>query len=91
MTAQGDMLSAAFLRVLHISWQAALIVLLIAAIQWFLGKRLHPMIRHALWGLLLAVPVTAVVRDVFQYLYLRTTARGATPQMALEYLRARSL
>lgn len=44
-----------------------------------------------LWGLLLAVPVTAVIRDVFQYLYLRTTERGATPQMALEYLRARSL
>lgn len=44
-----------------------------------------------LWGLLLAVPVTAVIRDVFQYLYLRTTDRGATPEMALEYLRARAL
>ena len=44
-----------------------------------------------LWGLVLAVPVAAVIRDVFQYLYLRTTERGATPQMAVECLRARSL
>jgi predicted PurR-regulated permease PerM len=44
-----------------------------------------------LWGLVLAVPVAAVIRDVFQYLYLRTTERGATPQMALECLRARSV
>jgi predicted PurR-regulated permease PerM len=44
-----------------------------------------------LWGLLLAVPVAAVVRDVFQYLYLRTTERGATPKMAYEYLRARNM
>jgi predicted PurR-regulated permease PerM len=43
-----------------------------------------------LWGLLLAVPVTAAVRDVYQYLYLRTTERGATPEMALEFLWARS-
>jgi len=38
-------------------------------------------------GLLLAVPVAAMLRDVYKYLYLRTTARGTTPQMALEYLR----
>jgi len=38
-------------------------------------------------GLLLAVPFSAVVRDVFRYLYLRTTERGATPEMALETLR----
>jgi len=44
-----------------------------------------------LWGMLLAVPVAAMVRDVFQYLYLRTTERGATPEMALECLRASSL
>jgi predicted PurR-regulated permease PerM len=44
-----------------------------------------------LWGMLIAVPVAAVTRDVFRYLYLRTTERGATPQMALEILRARSL
>lgn len=43
-----------------------------------------------LWGLALAIPVAAVIRDVFQYLYLRTTERGATPEMALELLRARS-
>ena len=43
-----------------------------------------------LWGLLLGVPIAAVLRDVFRYLYLRTTERGTTPQQALENLRARS-
>ena len=43
-----------------------------------------------LWGLVLAVPLAAMIRDVFQYLYLRTTERGATPEMAMEYLRAQS-
>ena len=42
-----------------------------------------------IWGLLLAVPVAAIIRDVFQYLYLRTTERGATPEMAMGWLRAR--
>jgi predicted PurR-regulated permease PerM len=44
-----------------------------------------------LFGVLVAVPVAAVVRDVFQYLYLRTTDRGATPEMAMATLRARTL
>ena len=44
-----------------------------------------------LWGMLLAVPVAAMARDVYRYLYLRTTERGATPEMALECLRASSL
>jgi predicted PurR-regulated permease PerM len=44
-----------------------------------------------IWGLLLGVPVAAIARDVYQYLYLRTTERGATPKMALDALRARSL
>ncbi len=39
------------------------------------------------WGVLLALPVSAIVRDVFRYLYLRTTERGATPEMAMEILR----
>jgi predicted PurR-regulated permease PerM len=43
-----------------------------------------------LWGMLLAVPVAAMFRDIYQYLYLRTTERGATPQMALELMRARN-
>ena len=43
-----------------------------------------------LWGLLLGVPIAAMLRDVFRYLYLRTTERGATPEMALESLRAGS-
>jgi len=41
-----------------------------------------------LWGMLLAVPVAAMIRDIYRYLYLRTTERGATPEMALECLRA---
>lgn len=40
-----------------------------------------------LWGILLGVPLTATFRDVFQYLYLRTTERGATPEMAMACLR----
>jgi predicted PurR-regulated permease PerM len=43
-----------------------------------------------LWGLLVAVPLAAMMRDVLQYLFLRTTERGATPEMALESLRART-
>jgi predicted PurR-regulated permease PerM len=41
-------------------------------------------------GLMLGVPVAAVLRDIFRYLYLRTTERGATPQEALRHLHTRS-
>jgi predicted PurR-regulated permease PerM len=44
-----------------------------------------------LWGVLMVVPLAAVLRDIYQYLYLRTTERGATPQMALDALHARTL
>lgn len=44
-----------------------------------------------IWGLLLSIPFAAIVRDVFRYLYLRTTERGATPEMALETLRLTSM
>ena len=44
-----------------------------------------------IWGMLVAVPLAAAARDVFRYLYLRTTERGVTPEMALENLRARML
>jgi predicted PurR-regulated permease PerM len=44
-----------------------------------------------LWGLLLSVPVAAVLRDVFRYLYVRTTEKGATPEMALDYLWSRRI
>jgi predicted PurR-regulated permease PerM len=40
------------------------------------------------WGMLLGVPLAAMVRDVSRYLYLRTTDRGATPEMAMDSLRA---
>ena len=39
-------------------------------------------------GMLFMVPLVAMLRDVFRYLYLRTTERGATPVMALENLHA---
>jgi len=32
-----------------------------------------------------------MLRDVARYLYLRTTDRGATPEMAMEILRAQSV
>lgn len=40
------------------------------------------------WGVLLGVPLVAVIRDVFWYLYLRTTEHGNTPQEAIEWFRA---
>jgi len=43
------------------------------------------------WGILMVVPLSAILRDVYQYLYLRTTDRGATPEMALQALQARTI
>lgn len=40
-----------------------------------------------IWGMLLAVPVTAIVRDVFKYLYLRTSDEGLDPQAAFQRIR----
>lgn len=40
------------------------------------------------WGVLLGVPLVAVIRDVFRYLYLRTTEQGNTPQEAIEWFHA---
>jgi predicted PurR-regulated permease PerM len=44
-----------------------------------------------LLGIFMAVPLSAMARDIFKYLYLRTTESGATPQMALESVRASSV
>jgi predicted PurR-regulated permease PerM len=38
------------------------------------------------WGLVLAVPVTAVIRDVFKYLYLRSQDEPVSPKEALARL-----
>jgi beta-lactamase regulating signal transducer with metallopeptidase domain len=46
---------------LKASWQAAVIILVVLAAQYALGRRLHPRWRHALWWLVvarLALPVT---------------------------------
>jgi predicted PurR-regulated permease PerM len=40
------------------------------------------------WGMLIAVPVTAVIRDVFLYLYLRLLDEPLTPQEAVARLRS---
>jgi predicted PurR-regulated permease PerM len=36
-----------------------------------------------IWGILLAVPLTAIVRDLFWYVYVRTTPEGVTPDEAM--------
>jgi len=41
-----------------------------------------------IWGLILGVPLAAIIRDVARYLYLRTSEQGVTPEMALDTLRA---
>jgi predicted PurR-regulated permease PerM len=40
-----------------------------------------------LWGMLLAVPVTALIRDVFKYLYLRISDEAVSPDEALGRVR----
>ena len=42
-----------------------------------------------LWGMLLAVPVTAVIRDVFKYLYLRLMDEPLAPDKAMASVRSR--
>ena len=55
--------------------------------------KLHPTITMLLlvagsevagvWGILLAVPLTAIVRDLFWYVYVRTTPEGVTAEEAM--------
>jgi len=40
-----------------------------------------------LWGMIMAVPLTAIVRDVFKYLYLRFSAEPVLPEEALARVR----
>jgi len=49
------------LSLLQASWQAAVLIVLVLAVQWTLGRRLSPHWRYALWLLVLvrlAVPLT---------------------------------
>ncbi|MCD6290282.1 MAG: AI-2E family transporter [Anaerolineae bacterium] len=39
------------------------------------------------WGMLLAVPLTAIVRDVFKYLYLRLSDENLDPSAAFAHVR----
>jgi predicted PurR-regulated permease PerM len=40
------------------------------------------------WGMLVAVPVTAMIRDVFKYLYLRLLDEPLAPEEAMASIRA---
>ena len=44
-----------------------------------------------LWGMLLAVPVTALIRDVFKYLYLRFSDQDVSPPEALGRVRTETV
>jgi predicted PurR-regulated permease PerM len=44
-----------------------------------------------LWGMLLAVPLTAVIRDVFKYLYLRFSDEEVSPGEAMARVRTESM
>ncbi|MFZ5916595.1 MAG: AI-2E family transporter [Chloroflexota bacterium] len=44
-----------------------------------------------LWGMLLAVPVTALIRDVFKYLYLRFSDEPVSPGEALGRVRTETV
>jgi len=44
-----------------------------------------------LWGMLLAVPLTAVIRDVFKYLYLRFSDEGVSPGEAMARVRTEKM
>ncbi len=44
-----------------------------------------------LWGMLVAVPLTAIIRDVFKYLYLRLSDEMVTPEAALARIRTEEM
>ena len=44
-----------------------------------------------LWGMLLAVPVTALIRNVFKYLYLRFSDKEVTPAEAMSRVRTETV
>jgi len=44
-----------------------------------------------LWGMIMAVPLTAILRDVFKYLYLRFSHEPVSPQEALGRVRTETM
>jgi predicted PurR-regulated permease PerM len=44
-----------------------------------------------LWGMLLAVPLAAVIRDVFKYLYLRFSDEEVSPGEAMARVRTEKM
>lgn len=53
MSSAWGWMEEAFLRVLSVSWQAALLVALVVAVQRLLRGRISATVRHAMWGLVL--------------------------------------
>ncbi|MBX7255271.1 MAG: hypothetical protein K1Y02_02825 [Candidatus Hydrogenedentes bacterium] len=53
MTSAWGWVEETFLRVLNVSWQAALLVALVVVVQRLLRGRISATVRHAMWGLVL--------------------------------------
>jgi predicted PurR-regulated permease PerM len=94
----SDPFSAIWVVVAFIAIQQIENLILVPRIS---GKsvRLHPALvmvvlvigneTAGLWGMLLAVPLTAVIRDVFKYLYLRLMDEPLSPEKAMASVRSR--
>jgi len=96
--ASGDWLLVFWVAVVFFVVQQAENLLLLPKIQGDAVK-FHPAVVMVIvvvgaevagvWGMLLGVPAAAIFRDVFRYFSLRTTERGATPELAMEIMKAR--
>ncbi len=96
--ASGDLLKVLWVGVVFFIVQQAENLLLLPKIQGNAVK-FHPAVVmvivvvgaevSGIWGMLLGVPLAAILRDVFRYFNLRTTERGATPELAMEIMKAR--
>lgn len=75
----ANALVSLFLLVVQISWQAAIVVSLVLAVQWAMGGRLPAVWRHALWGIVLLrliIPVLpGSVVSIFNLIPSATTSR----------------
>jgi WD40 repeat protein/beta-lactamase regulating signal transducer with metallopeptidase domain len=76
-------LEQAVLRLLHASWQGALLALLVLALAWFLGDRLRPRWRFALWLVVfarLALPaLPSAPWSVFRFVPLKSAELTIAP------------
>ena len=51
---QDFLTHSSFSSLLKASWQAAVLILLVLAVQWIFGRRLSPRWRYSLWLLVVA-------------------------------------